>query len=146
MMIFLKKIHGNVVFSSNVLKKWSSKKITLKYDLSCIIWKDDIAFYQKYDSFSRDGKWKMIFLKKWMVIWWFLYIWLRWCFFFLQIWNYPSAKKSKDYLLPKEKLKDDISGINEKDDTHPKKDDIGILDWHYKKSSNDSLCLYGDPF
>ena len=40
------------------------------------------------------------------------------------------------------KLKDDISSITEKDDTHPRKDDIGILDWHSRKSSNDSLYLY----
>ena len=31
-------------------------------------------------------------------------------------------------LLPKNTAKDDISGITEKDDTHPKKDDIVILD------------------
>ena len=55
-------------------------------------------------------------------------------------------QKSRDDLLPKNTLKDDISGITEKDDTNPRKDDIGILDWHSKKSYNDSLYLYGDLF
>ena len=36
--------------------------------------------------------------------------------------------KSKDDLLLQNTLKDDISGITEKDDTNPRKDDIGILD------------------
>ena len=31
-------------------------------------------FSEKYDIFSLDGKWKMIFLKKYMEIWYFLYI------------------------------------------------------------------------
>ena len=31
-------------------------------------------FFWKYDSFSSDGKWKMIFLKKYMEVWYFLYI------------------------------------------------------------------------
>ena len=58
----------------------------------------------------------------------------------------PLRQESKDDLLPKNTLKDDISGITEKDDTNPRKDDIGILDWHSKKSYNGSLYLYGDLF
>ena len=58
----------------------------------------------------------------------------------------PLRQKSKDDLLLQNTLKDDISGITEKDDTNPRKDDIGILDWHSKKSYNDSLYLYGDLF
>ena len=38
------------------------------------------------------------------------------------------CQKSKDYLLPKNILKNDICGITKKGDTHPRKDDIGILD------------------
>ena len=37
------------------------------------------------------------------------------------------CQKSKDDLLPKNTPKDDISDITEKDDTHPKKDDIDVL-------------------
>ena len=39
----------------------------------------------------------------------------------------PFCQKSKDDLFPKNTPKDDISGITEKDDIHPRKDDIGIL-------------------
>ena len=45
-----------MIFSSNVLKRYSFKKITLEYDLSCIIRKDGISFSRKCDIFSR---WKV---------------------------------------------------------------------------------------
>ena len=38
------------------------------------------------------------------------------------------CQKSKDDLFSKNKFKDYISGITEKDDIHPRKDDTGILD------------------
>ena len=48
-MTFLKKIHGNMRFPSNVLKRWSFRKIAPEYDPSCcIIWKNDISFSRKY--------------------------------------------------------------------------------------------------
>ena len=37
-----------------------------KIDLFCIIGKDDIPLFRKYDLI--DGKWKIIFLKKYMEI------------------------------------------------------------------------------
>ena len=40
----------------------------------------------------------------------------------------PFCQRSKDDLFPKHSRKDDISGITEKDDIYPRKDDIGILD------------------
>ena len=40
----------------------------------------------------------------------------------------PFCQKSKDDLFPKNIPKYDISGITEKDNIHPRKDDIGILD------------------
>ena len=46
------------------------KKIALEHDLCCITWKDGI-FSRKYDIFSLGGKWKMIFSKKYMEIWYF---------------------------------------------------------------------------
>ena len=49
----------------------------------------------------------------------------------LEIWNYPSVKKAK--VIFSRKIHDDVSGITKKDDIHPKKDDIGILDWHSRK-------------
>ena len=56
----------------------------------------------------------------------------------------PFYQQSKDYLFPKNTLKDDISSITEKDDIHPRKYDVGILDCHSRKCSNDSLYFYGD--
>ena len=38
------------------------------------------------------------------------------------------CQKSKDDLFAKNPSKDGISDITEKDDIHPRKDDIGILD------------------
>ena len=74
----------NMIFSSNVLKRWSFKrsfqtswkdglfkKIALGHDLSWIIWKDGI-FSRKNDIFSLSGKWEIIFLKKYMEILYFL--------------------------------------------------------------------------
>ena len=53
----------------NVLKRWS------------FIWKDGIIkkdrwyfFFPKISSYSLDGKWKIIFPKKYMGIWYFLQI------------------------------------------------------------------------
>ena len=91
-----------------------------KYDLSCIIREYGI-FFPKIWSYSLDGKWKMIFLKKYLEIWYFLYIWYRRYFFFLQIWYYLSVKKAKMIFSRKSALKDDISGKIEKDDVHPRK-------------------------
>ena len=39
----------------------------------------------------------------------------------------PIGQKSKDDLFLKNTAKDDNSDITEKDDIHPRKDDIGIL-------------------
>ena len=51
-----------------------SKKIALEYDLSCIIRYQEswYFFFPKISSYSLDGKWKMIFLKKYMEIRYFL--------------------------------------------------------------------------
>ena len=40
------------------------KKVPLGYDLFCNFFKDGISFSPKYDIFTVDRKWKMIFLKK----------------------------------------------------------------------------------
>ena len=46
---------------------------------------------------------------------------LKMAFLFPTNMIWPSCQKSKDDLLPKNTLKDDISGIIEKDDIHPGK-------------------------
>ena len=51
-----------------------SKRIALEYDLSYIMRKDGMSFSRKYDIFFTDEKWKMIFLKKYMQTWHFLYV------------------------------------------------------------------------
>ena len=58
----------------------------------------------------------------------------------------PFWQKSKDDLFPKNTRKDDISSITENDNIHPRKEDSGIIDWHSRMSSNDSLQCYGDLF
>ena len=58
----------------------------------------------------------------------------------------PFCQKSKEDLFQKNTPKDDICGITEKDDIHPKKDDTDMLDHHSRKSSNESLYFCGDLF
>ena len=89
-----------------------------------------VFFFPKIWSYSLVGKWKMIFLKKYIKIWCFLYIRKRQYFFFLKTWNYPSVKKAKMVFSPKNTPKYDLSSITEKDYTHPEKNDIGIPGWH----------------
>ena len=94
-MICLKKYLEILYFLQMFWNDALSKKIAVEYDLSCIIREDGFFFSRKYDFFSMDEKWKMIFLKKYMEIWCFLYIRWRWYFFFPQPWNYLSVKKAK---------------------------------------------------
>ena len=58
----------------------------------------------------------------------------------------PFCQKSKGYLLPKNTYKHGIPGITKKGETHPRKDDIGILDQHSRKGSSDSMYFYGYLF
>ena len=52
-----------------------SRKFAPEHELFCDIWKDGIYFFQKYNIFSLGGKSKnMIFIKKRVEIWYFLYI------------------------------------------------------------------------
>ena len=51
-----------------------SKKITLEYNLSCIIRKDDVSFSQKYDLILYTQKERRSFSKKYLEIWCFLQI------------------------------------------------------------------------
>ena len=67
------KIHGNMIFSSNAPKRLSFQK---KSHLNTIflVYLERWGFFSRKYIFSLDGKWKMIFLKKYMEIWYFLYI------------------------------------------------------------------------
>ena len=79
-------------------------------------------FSRKYDIFSLDRKWKMIFLKKYIKIWYYLYICINLTNMIL-----PFCKKSKMIFSRKNTLKGH---------------------WHYRlhcrKSSNNSLYFNGD--
>ena len=98
------------------------KKIALEYDLSCISGKM-VFFPGKYEIFSFDRKWKMIFFKKYMEIWYFLYIRINVTNTIL-----PFCKKKQKWSSPeKSTVKADWHSIS-----------------HSRKSSNDSLYFYGD--
>ena len=131
----------------NVLKRWSFQKIAMEYDLFCIITKDDICFSQKYDIFSLDGKWKMTFLKKIqenMTLFVYLYKCYKYDISILpkkQRWSSPKKRHLKVTFLASLKIWYSSykmwyfcwSTIL-----------IDILDWHSRKSLNDSLYFYGD--
>ena len=73
-------------------------------------------FSRKYDIFSFGGKWKkMIFIKKRVEIWYFLYIGVG------NTSMTPPSWKKKIPLSQKNTPRGDISGITEKDDIHPRK-------------------------
>ena len=95
-MIFLKKIHGNMIFSSNVLKRWSFQKKSHWTSFFFYYLERWYVFTRKYNIFSLDGKWKMIFLKKYMEIWYFLYICINVTNMIL-----PFCKKNQRWSSPK---------------------------------------------
>ena len=127
-MIFQKKkkthTHGNMIFSSGVLKRWSSQKgrtgtWSFMYYLE--------RWYlpsQKHDIFSLDGKWKIIFLKKYTGARYFLCIRAG----VTNVVLGPSTKKNSGWPSPSK--------------MHLKT--IDTLGWHSRKGSNDSLCFYGE--
>ena len=69
-MIFLKKIHGNMIYSSNVLKRWSFQKNCTGIWSFLYYQERWYFFFPKIWSYSLDEKWKTIFLKKstWLII------------------------------------------------------------------------------
>ena len=103
------------------------KKIALEYDLSYIMRKDGISFSRKYGIFLRTENEKWSFSRN---TWKYNVSCMLVKVFFLFPTNMKLhfCQKSKDNLFPRNTLKDYISAITEKDDIHPTKDDIGILD------------------
>ena len=75
------------------------KNIALEYDLSCISGKM-VFFSGKYDIFSFDRKWKMIFLNKYIEIWYFPYICIDVANMILPFWkeNQISCSTEKTHL------------------------------------------------
>ena len=103
-MIFPKKLYWNMIF--------------------LILWEKMAFIFPVNGIFFTDGKWKMIFLKKYMEIWCFLYIGKGGISFSYK-YEITLLSKKKDDIFPKNTP--NIPGITEKDDIHPRKDDIGIL-------------------
>ena len=95
----------------------------LRYDLPCIIRKDVFYFLRKH-IFSLEGKWEMIFFKK--------YVGDR-CFLctptgVTNVTPRSSVKKNQRWSYP---AKMHLKMIN-------------VLDWHPRKSSSNSLCFHED--
>lgn len=68
-MIFLKKVHGNIIFSANVLKRRSfEKKVSLKHDLACIFRKYDVFFLENIILFFSPKTKDHLFQKRYMDI------------------------------------------------------------------------------
>ena len=140
---FSKKIHGNMTYSSNVLKRWSFIKTALEYNLFLLLGKmrflfpENIIFFLpmenerwsfskntwKCDVFCMLGKDGFLFLAFEITL-----------LSKKQKWSFPQIIHLKMTFLALLK------------NIHPRKDDIAILNWHSRKSSNDSLYFYRDCF
>ena len=121
-----KKTHGNMIYSSNLLKRWF-------FQQNCTgIW----FFLYHHET------WHFIFTKTWYFFYgrkmkYDLSQKIQMVFLFPTNMILPFCQKSKNDLFPKNKSKNDISDITEKDD-------IGILDRHWFPNSYDSLYFYED--
>ena len=123
-MIFLKKIHWNMIFSSNFLKRWSFQKGP-RWDMIFLVLSGKMVFFsRKHDIFSLSRRWGMAFLKKYMEIWYFLCT----CTGVTNVVSRPSAKKSQRWSYPAK--------------IHLKV--IDVLDWHHRKSPSNYLYFHGD--
>ena len=122
-MIFLKKnIWKYDVFSKCSEKMVFPKKFAPEHGIFCNIWKYGISFFREIWYFFLSGKWKkMIFIKKYMEIWYFLYICINVRNVALPFWQKKTTPSSRKYTL-----KGDISGIAEKDNIHPRKCGISV--------------------
>ena len=63
-MIFLKKIHGNMIFSSNFLKRWSFQKGPRWHLIFIVLSGKMVLFPRKHDIFSLGRKWEAAFPRK----------------------------------------------------------------------------------
>ena len=123
-MIFLKKYMEIWYFLQMFWKDGLSKKNLTGTSFSFYYLETWYVFTRKYNIFSLDGKWKMIFLKKYMEIWYFLYICINVTNMIL-----PFCKKKKSRMIFSRK-------------------NTLTADWHSRSHSrkgfNDFLYFYGD--
>ena len=68
-MIFLKKIHWNLISSSHLLRKWSFQKGPCRHMIFLVSSGKMVFFSQKHDLFSLGRKWKTAFPRKYMETW-----------------------------------------------------------------------------
>ena len=96
-----------------------------------------IFFFKKYDIFSLDGKWEMIFRKKYMEIWYFLYICINVSNMIL-----PSCKKDRRWYSPEKihlKVIDILDSILQRVPTTLIDIDIFIYCFSAKKKATENL-------
>ena len=125
-MIFLKKIHGNMIFSSNFLKRCSFQKGPCRHMIFLVLSGKMVFFSQKHDIFSLGRKWEAAFLKKCMEIWDFLCTNTGVTIVALR----PSVKTNQRWSYPAK--------------IHLKV--IHVLHWHTRKSSSNSLYFHWDLY
>ena len=112
-------IYGYMIFSSNVLKRWSFRK-GLRWDMIFLVLSGKMILYsRKHDIFSLRGKWGTIFFKTYMKIWNFLCT--RTGVTKVALW--PTVKKNQRWSY--------LAKIHQKV--------IEVLNWHSRKSSCNSL-------
>ena len=120
--------HNNIrkydIFFKRSEKMVFSKRAALGHDLSCIIWRD--GFFSGKQIFSLGDTWGMIFLKKYIEIWYFLCTRTG----VTNVAPRPSVKKNQRCSYPA--------------NIHLKV--IDVLDWHSIKSSSNSLYFHGDLY
>ena len=71
-MISLKKIQGNMIFPSNLLKRWSFRKGLCRHMIFLVLSRKMVFFSRKHCIFSLGRKWEAALLRKYMEIWHFL--------------------------------------------------------------------------
>ena len=125
-MIFLKKIHGNMIFSSNFLKRCSFQKGPCRHMIFLVLSGKMVFFSQKHDIFSLGRKWEVAFLRKCMEIWDFLCTNTGVTIVALR----PSVKTNQRWSYPAK--------------IHLKV--IHVLHWHTRKSSSNSLYFHWDLY
>ena len=125
-MIFLKKIHGNMIFSSNFLKRWSFQKGPRRHMIFLVLSGKMVFFSRKHDIFSLGRKWEATFLRKYMEIWHFLCTRTG----VTNVVPHPSIKKHQRRSYP---AKVHLQVID-------------VLDWYPRKCSRNSLYFHGDLY
>ena len=121
-----KKIQGNMIFSSNFLKRVSFQKGP-RWDMIFLVLSWIMVFFsRKNDIFSLGTKWEMTFLKKYIETWYFLCIPTG----VTNVASRPSVKKNQKWSYSAK--------------IHLKV--IDVLDWHPRKSSSNSLYFHGDLY